>query len=370
MHQNIIPISSAPIRKKWLSRYHEIERRLSKLKREWNLFETEAQNSYQQWYHRTFARTISDLKSVGEEIHELQLILSAVDAQREVNGLSKRAALEYVLNAVSNKQDPFPDREQVSRHEEEKKRIYEQQFKLSHGVFGGQEIDPEILERAKYMVYAAVRRQYPAPPQDPWEIQRLQQEIDRAIHEVYERLLHQKSDFDEEEVRQEARPKSRVREEQDPGARTRISEEYKVLYRKIVKRLHPDRGEEMSEEEKLLWTEAQRAYLARDEEALRTLLLRVEGGGLIQIHRVESIGEIIDVTVALHREYEEIQFYQRRTKKEWVYRHWASRKHAVNRKKLDHEIQSHLNQQLFRLRDQMKGLAAELNQLKRSFQRR
>ena len=100
---NLILISSEPIRKKWTFQYHQIEKKLAKLKRDWNIFEDEAQAQYQQWYHQNFAEQLSKLAQNGEEIHELRTTLSAVHAHIEVNRLSKKAAFEYVMDAIKNK---------------------------------------------------------------------------------------------------------------------------------------------------------------------------------------------------------------------------------------------------------------------------
>ena len=336
----IISISGDPIRKKWLSYYHEIEKKLSKLKRTWNAFENEAQAAYQQWVHQTFSVVLSTLNSLGEETHELRTILSAIDAQIAVNRLSKKAALEYVSAAMKAGKDPFPEPAETARYRDRIKKLYEEEFKAEHRFDGSEEFDPEILDRAKSIIDGSGG-----------------QATKGAIHELYEelkKLIHPKTaEFHEQ-------PAFEFLDSDEDLPRI---EGCKLLYRKIVKRLHPDRGLEMNRDERLLWSEAQRAYQAKDEEALRTILLRVEGGGAINIHRLDSIGELIEVTCALHTEYEEINSVQRRTKKEFVYRFWASRKRLKNREKLRIDVQHQLNQQLYHSNHELRSLKADLNHL-------
>jgi len=390
---SLILISSEPIRKKWVSHYHQIEKKLSKLKRDWNVFEDEAQTQYQQWYHQTFAEHLSQLNVISEEIHELRTTLSAVQAHIEVKRLSKKAAFQYVMDAIKNKKDPFPAEAEIHAFRAEQKKAYEKEFKANHSRRGKEEIDPEILERARALVMEKVRRQYPFPPDNPIEAMLLAQEIDEAIHEIYERLKNNSFDtssfdddsedqdesefgFDfgspfsldddeEEPEKPHASPNHSTQEEPTSRDIPKI-EEYKVIYRKIVKRLHPDRGEEMSREEKTLWSEAQKAYREKNTEALRTILLRAEGNGTIKIDQVPSIGEMIEIVYSLHEEVEEITHLQKRTKKEWVYRFWASKNRKKNREKLASEIQKQLGQQLAHSRYQLRDLKYEFNELKQA----
>ena len=389
---SLILISSEPIRKKWVSHYHQIEKKLAKLKRDWNIFEDEAQTQYQQWYHQTFAEHLSQLNVISEEIHELRTTLSAVQAHIEVKRLSKKAAFEYVMDAIKNKKDPFPGEAEIDAFRAEQKKAYEKEFKANHSHRGKEEIDPEILERARALVMEKVRRQYPFPPDNPIEALLLAQEIDEAIHEIYERLknnTYSESSFDEDDDQDEfesgfdfgnpfgfnddeeesdkphASPGHSVQAEPTARDIPKI-DDYKVIYRKIVKRLHPDRGEEMSREEKTLWSEAQKAYREKNAEALKTILLRAEGNGTIKIDQVPSIGEMIEIVYSLHEEVEEITHHQKRTKKEWVYRFWASKNRKKNREKLQGEIQKQLGQQIAHSRYQLTDLKHEFNDLKKA----
>ena len=386
---SLILISSEPIRKKWVSQYHQIEKKLAKLKRDWNIFEDEAQTQYQQWYHQSFAEQLSQLTQTGEEIHELRTTLSAVQAHIEVRRISKKAAFEYVMDAIKNKKDPFPAEAEIDAFRTEQKKAYEKEFKASHSRSGKEEIDSDLLERARAMVLEQVRRQYPYPPENPIEAMLLNREINEAIHETYGRLKNnsyadpyekgwdeqddEDYDFDfknpfgfddDEEKGDEPNPQSAQKAEETLARDKPKIDDYKLIYRKIVKRLHPDRGEEMSREEKTLWSEAQRAYRDKNTEALKTILLRAEGDGTIKIDQVPAIGDMIEIVYSLNAEVEEITYLKKRTKKEWVYRFWASKNRKNNREKLAAEIEKQLGQQLSHARYQLRDLKEEFKELK------
>ena len=116
--QSLILSSGEILRKRWLIRYHEVERALAKLKREWNAFEAEAREEYQKWYHATFAEVISEIHLLQDQLHEISSYLSAVRAQIVINHLTRRAALSWVSKAIQEKRDPFPNDEEVHRERE------------------------------------------------------------------------------------------------------------------------------------------------------------------------------------------------------------------------------------------------------------
>ena len=66
-------------------------------------------------------------------------------------------------------------------------------------------------------------------------------------------------------------------EEEAPRKRRSIKEEIKNLYRKIVKRLHPDTHENVTEREKDLFNEAQKAYHDGDYDALKRIWEELQG---------------------------------------------------------------------------------------------
>ena len=113
----LIAISKKKVRSDWIARHREIEIKLSKLKREWNRFESEAHEQYHSWYHQTFAQELNQIREIDEESHYIRMVLSAIESQMIVNQLTKRAAFDYVMLAYQNKTDPFPSSEEEWSYE-------------------------------------------------------------------------------------------------------------------------------------------------------------------------------------------------------------------------------------------------------------
>ena len=365
--------SGEAIRIEWLSYYHDIERKLFKLKREWNAFEKEAHDTFRTWYHSTFSQYLSDVRNLEEQAREIQTILSAIESQIVINGLSKRAAYEQVMAAVKAKVDPFPTRDEEFFYREQQRSQFREQFVRELEPEAELEIDEELLERAREMVARQAKGKF-NQPRSQFEADWLEGKLKDMIRATYERLLDQRDEDLQDEFRrlseEEAPPSSEEMDEELAEEERQIPDDLKTLYRKIVKVLHPDRGSEMNEEEKELWTQAQRAYRSHDTGTLRVILLRLEGGGLIDIHQVESVGEIMKLTQALHFEFQEINDYKNRVKKDPVYRFWASRSKPKNREILKLEIERGLKHQRYSLGMTLREFQDDLDYLQQSLSRK
>ncbi len=379
------------LKRLWISRYHDIEKKLSKLKREWNKFETEAHSTYQQWYHRTFAQTLSEIRALTEVSQEYRQIFSAIESQIKINGLTRSAAFHHVSEKMKLKEDPFPSEEEVRLFREKEQQEFQDEFRRAHRSGSSEEIDSELLEKARVMIYALAKKQYQHGPRNAHEARLMSEAIEEAIHTLYEKMKLAKemgispSDFmldkhgdlnQAEEWEQEGDRRDEVNtndedlseNEEDktpPHSSTHAIEDYKVLYRKIVRLLHPDRGSEMSKDESQLWNEAQRAYQSKDREGLKTILLRIEGGGFVPVHLLESVGEVMDVVLTLHFEFREMNYHKNHVRKGAVYRFWASRTRDQNREKLRQGLEKELSQQLYWIKQDLQDLITEMNWLKK-----
>jgi hypothetical protein len=365
-----IPVSGEAIRNVWLGHYRAIEKKLFKLKREWNLFETEAQVEYQGWYHGVFATELSVLKELEDTCRELTLILSAVEAQIQINHLTRRSAFEYVMEAVKQKRDPFPSEEEQNREREEKRRIFQEQFKASLGRQAqDEEIDPLLLERARERVAQWAQRKFQDPPRSNAEAHHRNRVVTEALHDVYDDLKNKKATDEFNQTFGGNREDSSGSEDEAYTEREATSDDVKTLYRKIVRALHPDRGQEMTPGERDLWGQTQTAYQAQDKDALKLILMRIEGSGGLRVQELSSISEIMELTKALQNEWEEINLHRSRVKKDPVYRFWASRTKPKSRKVLEEDIDKGLRQQIFYLKGALRELNSEMGQFQRKSKR-
>jgi hypothetical protein len=359
------------LRKEWLAHYRAIEKKLFRLRRDWNTFENEAQAEYQSWYHREFANELWILKLLEDECRELQLILNAVEDQIAVNGMTKRNAFLFVMQAVQEKRDPFPTEEERHLDREEKRRVFHEQFKATFSNRLEDEVDTRLLDRARSVVSEWAREKYSGPPRNAREADQRNRTLTEALHEVYEDLKYDQSRKEEDSDSRGGSDYGESTNYSESSSRPKVnaSGDVKTLYRKIVRALHPDRGYEMNASEKDLWSQTQIAYQAQDLDQLRTILLRLEGSGNLKVSDFESIGSIMELAKALHEEFEDATYRRNRVKKDPVYRFWASRTKPKNRKILSQDIDISLRQQIFRLRAAVKELNSEMGQYQRRVSR-
>ncbi len=293
----LIAISKSKVRSDWIARHREIEIKFSKLKREWNRFESEAHEQYHSWYHQTFAQELNQIREIDEESHYIRMVLSAIESQMIVNQLTKRAAFEYVMLAYQNKTDPFPSSE------------------------------------------------------EEWEYEK--QEAPYRIEEIGD--SDEFVEFDDQKI---------------AVTELRVSDQsYKFIYRKIVSLLHPDRGVEMNAMEKVLWEQTQSAYLDRDSNLLRTILLRIEGTSQIELKSIETIGTIQTMCDALWFEYEEIKNQQIIAKNKPVYQFYSLNKKAKSLASIKTELSQILKQELFYKNKILRDLKSSFSRFERSLKK-
>jgi hypothetical protein len=325
--QAIIPSSGKKIRAEWISLYEKIEKKLLKLKQEWNQYEAEAQELFRNWYHTQYAGHLSEVRSLEEQAEQKRRILSAIQAQITINLLTRAKAYQKVMAAILRKADPFPTAEEEERYRKEQIKSFAEDFQKTRDLF-----DTEVADD-----WLTVEDIADAEP--------LTRENTEEAREPSEFAEYFKSLFGDDE--------------EAPGA-----SDLKTLYRKIVRLLHPDRGTEMNAQEKEFWSQTQNAYRLKEIDTLRMILMRVEGGGRIDVHKIESIGEIRDLTQSLHYEFSNISFFKNRIRKEAVYRFWASRTRPVNRMKLELQLKRGLQNQISFHNRVLRQLSSELHHIK------
>jgi hypothetical protein len=389
--REIIPINYMAVKKEWVSYFDEINMKLEKAKREWNEFETEARATFQIWYHSTFAKDLTKVREIEEESEQIRRMFEAIDAQISINGLNKRDAYLKVEKAVDQNHDPFPTEEEVSHFKIRQTEKFHQDFKKRLGQNGKHDVDLDLLDGIRKETAAEAMRRF-GPPGSNYEAQRMNEWIGDTIMNRYQSHhlkpvkikngtdefanvkagFFEVEDFEDEETEAIIKRMFGGLNEDDgtddlPGDQK--PEDYKALYRQIVRALHPDRGSEMSEAEKELWSQAQIAYREQDTSALKEIALRIEGGGKINIQAVESIGEIRELVVKLHFDYSEINFIKSKVKKEAVYRFWASRKRPANRKKLEAQMGQEFKMEIAGRNHELRELVSARARLKREFKK-
>ena len=321
-----------PLRQEWLKRYHEIERKLGKLKSDWRRFEDEAHTGFQQWYHQVFFEELSLLTELGEQIREKQSFFTAIEVNKRVYRLSDKQAYRKVMKALDEKRDPFPDPEDLERCRREETE------------------EREALLEARRLAREELKRQF-----------QNQDFVDEDFGDEHS----------DEDNGDSSKHRSCVEEDEEhsekTSARAKAVSLLKSLYRKIVRTLHPDSGYQMSPAEKILWQQTQTAYKTNDLETLKMISLKIEGKGNIIISKVEQIGELINLCKTLEQELTSLQNIKERNKGEPLYQFWLSEKQPKIRKHLKYEIAGDLERQTYRLKSFLREANQELEFLARKY---
>jgi hypothetical protein len=321
----LIRISSEPIRAVWIKRYRLLEKKLEKLKKEWRLFEQEAQPYYQKWYHQTFWKELGQVTEWTEKAREQQKILMAIVAHQQIYRLDEIEAYARVKERLRSKQNAFPDAEDVERYEAKERARKEAEQKRRE----------------------EIRRRNQEESEKFWESVA---EAENYAEEIEDAFARQENETTTPPLSRE----NSVLKRQD---------DLKTLYRGIVRELHPDTGHEMTELEKDWWNQAQVAYRNSDLETLKLLSLKIQGRGTISIESIEHVSLLIDLCEAIVFQQDEIERQKRYLKKDPVYRFWVSRTRTTNRDKLSFEIKAGLQHQFRKLREYVSDVKARLNTL-------
>ena len=400
-YSGLIPIPFEHVKREWVSHFKEIEKKLEKTKQEWNAFESEAKVLFQSWYHSTFAKHLNLLREIDEESNRIKRTLDAIEAQIGINGLSRAEACKKVSLAIKESHDPFPSDEEFAEYKERQKKSFHAEFakKLSQG--GKHIVDEERLEELREETIAQAMHLF-GRPENPRESHFMQNWINNRVTERYKQgqdeSVTKKAPPDEVDSSKENQSYSRdsffdeeellkamgglFGEDTENGENVNFGQgnpaeqntvrlkDYKSIYRQIVRLLHPDRGSPMNETEKELWSQAQVAYGAREAESLHAILLRIEGGGQIDVLKLQSIGDIRELTLALHFEYREINYIKSQVKKDPLYRFWASRKRPTNRKKLEVQMSFEFKNQIHYYEHELKELRSHLRRIEREIKQK
>ena len=328
----VVSIPLEPIREIWVKRYRVMEKKLEKMKREWQLFEENANPHYQKWYYSTFAEDLSKLTDWNERAREQESTLRGIVAHQRLYHLDELEAYARVKERMRLKLGPYPDAADIERYEKEQRDRAERERLRREEIR-----EKRRLEEEKFWASEAEANSYAA-----------------EIEEAFERNFD-----DETPIADEPTEKS------ETNTRDKKQDDLRSLYRSIVRELHPDTGHKMTDVEKEWWNQAQVAYRNSDIETLKLLSLRIQGQGLVEIDRITHIGTLIELCAALYEQQEQIDRQKKQMKRDPVYRFWMSRTKTSTRDKLTFETRAHLQTQLRRLRDFVAEVKNRLSELER-----
>jgi hypothetical protein len=333
----LILIPLEPIRENWVNRYRLLEKKLEKLKREWQLFEENANPHYQKWYYSTFADDLSKLTDWNERAREQESILRGIVAHQRIYHLDELEAYARVKERLRLKLGPYPDAADIERYEKEQRERADRERIRREAAR-----EKRRLAEEKFWASEAEANAYSA-------------EMEDAFEKIFSNDESAGADDNETSSGSEKKPQERLRDKKQDDIRD--------LYRSIVRELHPDTGHQMTDVEKEWWNQAQVAYRNSDLETLKLLALRIQGQGRVEIDQVTHIGTLIELCTALYEQQAQIERQKKRLKRDPIYRFWMSRARNATRDKLTFETRAHLQTQLRRLRDFVAEVKSRLNEL-------
>jgi hypothetical protein len=333
----LILIPLEPIRESWVKRYRLMEKKLEKLKREWQLFEENANPHYQKWYYSTFADDLSKLTDWNERAREQESILRGIVAHQRLYHLDELEAYARVKERLRLKLGPYPDAADIERYEKEQR----------------ERADRERIRRE------AAREKRRLAEEKFWASEAEANAYSADLEEAFEKIFSN----DESAGAGDGENSRSFNEKPKESIRDKKQDDIRDLYRSIVRELHPDTGHQMTDVEKEWWNQAQVAYRKSDLETLKLLALRIQGQGRVEIDQVTHIGTLIELCTALYEQQEQIERQKKRLKRDPIYRFWMSRARHATRDKLTFETRAHLQTQLRRLRDFVAEVKSRLNEL-------
>jgi len=321
---DIILIDSSKLRKSIVAKYRKAESKLDQTRADIVLYETEDLSAYNQWEQKIFGPMLERLQKSSDELQANRAILERVDMEVFLTGCSRKVAYQRVLAGTLAK----PTEEEVRAEEEANTEPDD---------------DPSDFSRSK-----------PPPVFDVDDYDRLsksKQAKVRARYEAEAKMFHQfygqyAPSF--EELLEAARAGNR-RVESAPQ-NTNTAKQFKTLYRRLVRLLHPDGNSAHGSRELDIWHDVQAAYQSGDLARLQAVAARYDLAVADQTDSV-ALGTIHDVIRDILRAVQELSRHLRYLKSQPAWRFSST---------TDFERDHIRRKRRFQLEAQQEGVDSEL----------
>lgn len=267
-------IDNEPIRKQAVAEYQRIEEEISSAREQVEAFQSGDLPAYQRWEAQLFGPLLTDLRSAVQAIEEKRGILMEVEDEMFWGRCSPVAAYRRVMK---RRESPAPAEEDAARGEwqrgEEREPEPDDSDWGGDRMFGNSDLPPDFDIDAFDRLTPRKQKRF----RDDY----------RMMAMMYEMMTGMTAPELEEVLQREREKRGRGGGERAGGAEEaeerdqksdRPADRIKELYRKLVRQLHPDSAQELTERERELWHEVQEAYRARDLERMEAVAGRVEIG--------------------------------------------------------------------------------------------
>jgi hypothetical protein len=317
----LLIVDNAPLLKGHRERYQRVLKDVQKAEQDLLRHQSEDGPEFDRWYHSTFGEQLTALRRGEEEMHSCARILIEVDQLVMRDRCPDYIAYHRVKLREQGLPDPYekpPEAARATVRDEE-------EDAEQAGNFDSFEAEADfIADMLKAQAKAYQKKHGQLPP-------------------GYEEIM---------------RELGRGSEAPPPPPSN-----HKQIYRQIVTRLHPDRGERFSPVEQALWHEAQAAYRAGDTVALEVILARCEAAqDGVEITRMSLIvGMIAQARANLSQLRERLRDFKRHPSWGFV----ALKNKMLLKKRIMAEFRLDLEDQEWRLR----SIRMDLESLEKRYER-
>jgi protein-tyrosine-phosphatase len=302
----VIAVDSAQVRNKFTRDYEKAMRDMEAVRAQLRQFEEKDKPQFLRWMHREFGACLTEMREVSSKLRTQEELLFRIQNISLFEGLSPKKAYDYVMH----------EQEEAERHlreaEEERRtgnrQDHTKREKEAHS-FGGE---------------------------------------DDSFFGSFPR---------EEEDFSPSHSKRLGKVEQERLSRL------KDIYRMVVRKLHPDTQQSMTQHKLDLWHQAQMAYEQEDADQLEVILAMCE----IEDHsslRHSRLSVLQRITAAFKRSLKPLKAELKKSQKDpaWNF----SEKQTLEVKELSRRMRMDLEREMMILREELAGIESELAQIKSS----
>jgi hypothetical protein len=233
--------------------YRQLETGIATVRGQIEQFETQDFPAFRQWQARTFGPLLTELRATCSELQEHQDLFAEIEDEMFFSGCKDRTAYRRVLKrreAFARGEEP-PDEYADPGSDDPTDDEPPQEDPLPM-------IDVKTFDRMTAKQQRAFRAEY---------------EFAATCFEAITGIVPPSLD---EVLERDRRAAAKDSISPAPERKTTIADKIKQLYRKLVRQLHPDKEQGLTQRELDLWHEVQDAYQRRDLERLECLAGRIE----------------------------------------------------------------------------------------------
>jgi hypothetical protein len=266
--RSLIILDETPLRKRALKSLRTVEKKVSLLQDQLETFSVQDLPFFQSWEARLFGALLTELRELSSELEEKRWILMAVEEEVFYTGCRPETAYRRIMAEKNNPGTTEDDDEDYQSHSDQKGSA-DSGTEESDPFHGG--LLPPGFSAADYeQMSKAEKKKFRANYE--------------MIAEMYEAMTGQTAPSLEEALGYQNRdlpPQNsnnprKHHPSQAPQPPKSDDTYLRSLYRKLVRRLHPDANPHQSARNREIWHEVQMAYQARDVEKLELAAGRLE----------------------------------------------------------------------------------------------